>query len=489
MRILLITIAIVLVAGCGDDDGGTDASMLDGAIDSSVDSGVELDSGVDSAIDAATDASMDSAADAGPLLMHDCTPTHFATSDADGSGDGSAEQPWTLHQAMADAQPGDVVVVSPGVYTATGTGTRYTPAWNPARSGSEDAPIVFCAEYPAVHNDSNRTELRHDGTDEGGPTFGTLERDWIVWDGFYVDEAMSASRPDTGPVGVWGSEHVTIARSVIQGATIERADNHNGIRLEFARHVRIVDNLITGVDDVEMRNRNHAAIMTYDSSFITIEHNEITDCHAGMYLKGDHADDGAPNGAYTVRFNHVHDVRAHAITVLGIVPVGDAPSDISHNLLERAGVGVLLNSVAADHPASVRLHHNTIVDTENGIFVNTSNPSDFHITQNLIVGSPVFVTDTLSREDVLTMVGNGYLSDDNHAHDHDYWAFGDALEVFQEWSGLGAESSTGDPLFVNPSMGDYHLGAGSPAATASSGGEAVGCYVDGTEHMGPRPAE
>ena len=473
MRWLLVL--AIAIAGCGDDDGsGMDAAMMDGG---GVDSAMPIDGG-----------GMDAGGfDAGPPLMHDCAATHFVTADADGSGDGSEGSPWTLEQAMAEAQPGNVVLVGPGVYTAPGSGERYAPSWNPAQSGTSDAPIVFCAEYPAVHNAANRSELRNDGTSDGGPTFGTLDREWIVWDGFYVNEAMAPSRPDTGPVVVWGSRNVTIARCVVEATTIERGDNHNAIRLEAVENVRIVDNRLFGVHESTRPSRNHAAIMTYDASFVTIEHNEIFDCDAAMYLKGDHEGDGLPNGAFTVRYNHVHDIIAHGVTLLGVTLVGSEPTVVSHNLFEGVGIGVLLNAVGEGHPASARVHHNTIVDSEVGVFVNTSTPSDFHITQNLVVGAPVFATDTVSREDLAMMVGNGYLSDDNHAHEHDYWAFGDSLEVFQGWSGLDGESSTGDPLFVDAMGGDYHLGAGSPALTASTTGEAVGCFVDGTEQMGVRP--
>ena len=480
--------ALAMLVGCSDSG----SAPPDAAANSDAAAPLDGGGGSGDAARAPDGASPDTGVDAGPPL-HTCEPTRWVTAEAAGGGDGSLEAPWSLAQAMAEASAGDVVLVGPGVYVAAATGERYAPAWAPAQSGSEGAPIVFCAEYPAVHHDTNRSELRNDATAAGtdaSPTFGTLGAQHVVWDGFYVNEAVSPSHPDTGPVGVWGSDHVTIARSVIDGATISRADNHNGIRLEVATHVRILNNRIRGVRDSSGAgaNRNHAAIMTYDSSFVTIEHNEISDSDGGMYLKGDHEGDDRPNGAFTVRYNRVSDIGTHGITILGVTLVGDAPTEVSHNIVERAGICILLNSVGSDHPAAVRVHHNTLVDCDAGVFPNARETLfDIELTQNLFSGTVPFYYEDWTEAQLRAVMANGWLTDDNHAATDGDWAFERTLTEWQTWSGMDLASSTGDPAFVDPDAGDYHLGPASPAATASTTGAPVGCYVTGTETIGIEP--
>lgn len=471
VRRVVVSGLVAAAVGCGQDPGST------------VSDGGPSDGGPSDGAPGA---------DAAPPLAHSCEGTRFVRADATGTGDGSMGNPWTLAQAMADAAPGDVVVVGPGIYTAPSTAVRDQPAWHPTRSGTAGAPIVFCAEYPAVYNEANRSELRNDATAEGtdaSPTFGTQNRDHVVWDGFYVDEAASPSHPDTGPVVVWGSSNVTIARSVIVGAAIARDDNHNGIRLEAVDHVAVVNNRISNIRHAVQPSRNHAAIMTYDASFVTIEHNELRDGDDGIYLKGDHAGDGRPNGAFTVRFNRLQDLAGHGITILGVTRVGDQPTEIAQNLIARAHIGMLFNSVGGDHPASVRVHHNTLVGGTAGFFPNApATMFDFHVTQNLVHGAPVFLFESFTQPDLQTVIANGYLSDDNHAHLHPEWAWGRSLVDWQTFSGLDAASSTGDPLFVAPAADDYRLGPSSPAAQASATGGPVGCYLAGSEHIGVEPA-
>lgn len=447
----------------GLDAPGTDAGRMDAAIDP----------------------------DGGPPPpMTTCVPTRWVTSDATGSGDGSMASPWTLAQAMASASAGDVVEVGPGIYDAPATGTRYEPAWNPAASGTAEAPLVFCARHPAVHSATERSELRSSGGAGPSPTFGTNGRDHVVWDGFYVDEAASPSAPDTGPVGVWDSEDVTISRCLIQGATIARDDNHNGLRLEAVRDVRVIDNRIVGIRSASDGgfSRNHAGIMTYDASHVTIEHNEIADCDAGMYLKGDHADDGHPSGAFTVRNNWIHDIELNAIAIIAVDGVDGVGSEIAHNFVADTSAGVLFTDLGGLVPAQIDLHHNTFVRTS-GLLPFATTMYGVTIRDNLVVGS-VFYYTTWDAAAIALVTSHGFASHHNFGDPGSQWVDSEAgyrhdLPGWQALSAFDLDSTVGDAM-LDPATG--RLAPGSPANATSSTGGPCGASITGDEIFGVRPS-
>lgn len=478
----LSALACLVVASCSEmpsvaDAPGTDAGAGDAR--------TALD--VPSVGDASSDTP--SGSDAGPLPMTDCAPTRWVTVDAAGGGDGSMARPWTLAEAMASAGPGDVVEVGPGTYDAPATGTRYEPAWNPASSGTVEAPIVFCARHPAVHSATERSELRATGGAGPSPTFGTHGRDHVTWDGFFVNEADSPSTPDTGPVVVWDSEDVTISRCLIQGATIARDDNHNGIRLEVVRDVRVIDNRIVGIRNASDGgySRNHAGIMTYDASHVVIEHNEIADCDSGMYLKGDHEGDGFPNGAFSVRSNWIHDIELMAIAIISVDEVDGTGSEIAHNFIHDTSAGLLFTDLGGLVPAQIDVHHNTFVDTT-GIAPFATTMYGVTIRDNLVAGS-VFYYTTWDAAAVALVTSHGFSSHHNFGDPGFRWIESEAgyrhdLTEWRAFSSFDVRSVVGDSM-IDRATG--RLAAGSPARTASSSGGPVGCSVVGDEIFGVRP--
>ncbi|MFB3881442.1 MAG: DUF1565 domain-containing protein, partial [Armatimonadota bacterium] len=99
---------------------------------------------------------------------------------ADGSdaNPGTKEAPWaTLQRAVDAAQPGDTILVVPGLY----------PGCVIRRSGTADAPIVLKADGPGVHLDRPGPENRRRSIVEVGTHEETIAH-WIV-DGFEVSGA------------------------------------------------------------------------------------------------------------------------------------------------------------------------------------------------------------------------------------------------------------------------------------------------------------
>ena len=85
------------------------------------------------------------------------------------------------------AQAGDTVLVSAGTYnTGAVTNSRYTPIYNPVNSGRPGAPITIRAV--------GTVQLQSSISSGTQPIVGTLDREYIIWDGFTVDERTVPTR-------------------------------------------------------------------------------------------------------------------------------------------------------------------------------------------------------------------------------------------------------------------------------------------------------
>jgi hypothetical protein len=125
---------------------------------------------------------------------------------------------------------------------------------------------------------------------------------------------------------------------------------------------------------------------------------------------------------------------------------------------------VLANNVVADNQAI----------TASGVHVSESSPRLLHTTvarNSAGDGRGVYVTDNSSVESVNTiLVGHSvgiYVEADSSASlDATLWGSGPWANG-TDWSGSGTITTSndvaGDPAFVDPDNGDYHLGPGSAA--------------------------
>ena len=430
------------------------------------------------------------------------TPTRYVTVSASGAGDGSLANPWTLAQAMANAVAGDRVQVGPGIYTGTNTASRSVPAFNPANSGTAASPIVFFAQHPAVHSATNRSEIRNGVTmgELGCPTIGTSNRDYIVWDGFYIDEQQSRSHSDTGPVVIWSSSNVEIARSLVNGRIFVRGDNHSGIRTEGAINPLIRYNRIQNFRDPTPA-RNTTAFTMYDTRGLVFEHNDLVDNDSGLYLKGQH-EDAVLNAEADVRFNRI--VRNHAALGRGITGVvalgltdttlpGIGRSHVHQNIIVGYNNSIATNAVAPNHPRLVGFYNNTVYDCGVGIGILQSTSGDGYrdtfFRRNLSSNTTHGIySETVSAAGFVAYQGLGFDIDDNWFHQYGTFANTSAgaltLAAWRTQTGFDMASNEGDPQFVNAAAGDFHLQPGSPARTAATGGGPVGAYITGTETIG-----
>jgi len=446
--------------------------------------------------------------------------------------------------ASEAAQAGDVVLVGAGTYLTTGTSIRYDPVLNPVNSGSAGNPITFRAEglvtiQPAIYisgpvqsatagtitldpgtssvNDfyrgwyiritagagagqSRRISLfqnvgseniilgSYDGATrtaqlqnqwgtipdgsstyqltKPGPLIGALNRNYIVWDGFRIIENDSY-HPDTGAVVVWNSDYVTLQNLEIVGTALPvHFDNHNAIRVEGSDNVSVKNNKIHGLNStfIGINNQQNESVSTiYNSSNGTFENNEIYDVYTGFFPK-------AGNGTgHIFRYNKIHDVTK--------------AFRISYHSNVQIYQNIIYNASRAFQPAEVisniQAYNNTIYNVSSGEY-NWFAFSGINFYNNIFST----VTNPINLE------GGAGAFTSNYNFFHSYTNFINAgsgsgnLSWWQTNSGLDLNSMEGNPGFVNPVAGDFHLAVNSPARTAGQGGIATGAYITGNECIG-----
>ena len=413
---------------------------------------------------------------------------------------GSANQasPNTSEAAAA----GDVVSVAAGTYSAPGTNTRNTPAFNPANSGTSTDPITFRADGVVNVALSSGT----------GPMIGSNARDYVTWDGFTVNEANGTSEADTGPVVLWDCMGSGVQNLSVNGNGDGHGlvDNHNGVRLEVAIDAFVKNCTITNVTTASSNPNNGAAILTYGCENALIEHNDISACDAGIFLKG------GPNGGWlseivghTVRFNRISSCTACGIASYAGTPADAAtPTSIYQNLITGCETGLRYWFFASllEDPRDTYYINNTVYNCTYGTdFIGT--PAAF--SHSLKVWNNIFSTVT---NGIISESQTFHEGDTQCAHEHNiYHAVSGATVVLNggsptvtlaNWKltpyfhdAVSPAGSSSDPLFVSAGT-DFHLQGGSYALTqgrvtnsiGGTNGDTIpaGCYITGNETIGVR---
>lgn len=412
--------------------------------------------------------------------------------------DNSSDRPWrtlgravwgstsrTATVAAQAAQAGDIVTVAAGVYdTSASTGVRMNPIYNPVNNGASGRPIIFRAAANEV------VELRASTAPAGQPIIGAMDRAYITWDGFRVNEQYVPTTADTGPVVVWSSNNVTLQNLTIRGYNRGWVDNHNGIRLENTNAIVVRNNSISGYRESQQAY-NSSGLTMYRSSNVTIENNDFFEANAGIYLKG---------------FN-----------TTGLV--------IRNNKFTNVGNGVQLGGAQ-----DVRIYRNIFDNCwESGVTVSIYN--DANGINNAIIANNTIMRATGTDFGAVTFrAGSGFFQSIrvannvlgrsrsgvavwastvspliNSSHNAFYQNETPAMVAWQRMS-LGSWQSSYqkdtvwsrevNPSFVNEGGADYHLAPGSPLLQAgvdvldldSDGSTSdainVGAYATGNEIIG-----
>lgn len=452
------------------------------------------------------------------LLASDVEAKDFCVNSSTGS-DGTSYASLNMSTCTASvrraadvAQAGDHVYVAAGTYNAAGTGNRFISSLNPSNSGFSGNPIVFEAVGTVNLGLSSST----------GPILGCSSRDYITWIGFSVDEANGTSTSDTGSTVGHDSTGCRFEAMTIDGNGTghNRGDNHTGIRFEdctdcYAGHNTIHDVYTCApgacsFGDIAVNGHNGACILTYGSENLTIEHNELYNCGAGIFIKG------GPSGGWTsdidghqIRFNLIHDVTLSGIAYYVGGPADSAtPSIISQNIVYSATTCFrywFFNSTLQD-PKYTHYINNTCYNADYG-FEYRGTPAAF--SHNLKVWNNVVSGVTNA---VLSQQLTFHQSSAENSHEHNVYhnvsgtmmLLDDGSEsvTLANWKlspytqdAASPDAITTDPSFVDAGSGDFHLSGGSAAlshgrVTNSIGGSdgstiPAGAYITGSETIGP----
>jgi hypothetical protein len=405
------------------------------------------------------------------------------------------------------AQAGDRVLIAAGTYAVAGTGSRYTPAYNPVNSGTSGNPITFEAVGIVTLTLSSSR----------GPVIGAYNVNYITWKGFTIDEATAPSTPDTGPAVLWSTTGSSIENCIIDGnGNPGYGDNHNGIRLEGAYLCTVKNNRIYDVTTSVVSTQNGAGIMTYYSGGILIENNEISGCGTGVFLKANttptYPDANGLRSWNTISKNYIHDCST-GIT-LHRTHQTDQLQKITQNILQNingdfGAIKVWSFGDAESDPNNVKVVNNTIVDSLyafwlSDLIANTTNNIFWNniVYKSSSTGSIVRINHAEASYNGIAPANADF--EHNLYYNSPYQATGEAVASLSlaTWKATyGQDSSspaaiTNNPLFVSYATNNFKLQAGSPALIlgidildldrdgATNDTIPAGAYITGNEIIG-----
>jgi len=426
-------------------------------------------------------------------------------------GNASRATPSSAEAATA----GDLVLITPGTYSGVGTNSRFDMLYNSINTGTAGNPLTYrCATAGGcalTYSSGTGAMIGACGTG-GGCSFGDV--DYIIWDGFAIDEATALSASDTGPVVFVSTTGSSLLNSTLDGnGNPGFGDNHPGVRIEGSTSIRVANNTIHDFLTSVVNPSNANGVQVYNSYSVTIEHNTIYGCGVGIDLKS--YTGGALSGVTTVRYNYIYDTTRGGMRLHRFAS-GSYTFLIYQNILLNTGEdgGVLLWGFdASDYPRNITLANNTIysathASANGGVrFLGAPGASAGIVWANNIVAASD--AGLYSEANPITDVDDPVLFSAEHNVYHSNANVGRfngtnyTLATWKSTSGqdsVAPAASEADPLFVNAAAYNFHLQNGGQAAltlgrvVASIGGTngdtiPVGAYITGNETIGVESAE
>ncbi|MDP1948375.1 MAG: hypothetical protein Q8L77_12845 [Nitrospirota bacterium] len=428
-----------------------------------------------------------------------CDPTRTLNSN----GSGTLSDPWNMSQCATQPVAGNVVGVLPGVSVRLPTtNSSRTPAFNPSNSGTIDRRIVYVTKHAAValagvETNPLRTELRHDGgapyisggagAGTGAPMYGANSRNYITFDGFYVDMAQAYMSEDSGVIRSQDARGIHFRNFVIKGATLSVASNaviyrpHNAVDTVLS-NFRAYDfiNIPTG----STTPQNALFSDQYGDQNFLIEHFEIRNTQRGIFLKG--TTPGPRFNYGTIRYGIVSDVSScYQFNDLDTVNTTTLQYSLCYNTTR--GGGVVMSSetsparnLVIDHVTVAKVDGENM-DTEGGIITrNNGIASNVIITNNIIdnnngrYGHQISLRNTLPA----TMSNNAYYK---NGGTETYAYNGTQYNSLSSWlAAINGRDATSQELssspFVDRTNNNFRIRDGHALKSASSTGGELGAY-------------
>jgi parallel beta-helix repeat protein len=400
--------------------------------------------------------------------------------------------PCSIYTAMNNAVAGDVVHFKGGTYDIP---YRDVSNWvgliHPANSGSPGNPITFIAD-----NEEQETVLNVSGdygSDDFVILFATGENNsHIIFDGFKIQGNGGQKASGVAGFGATSSptEGLVFRNLTIDGGTnfIQSTNNREGIRLENTNGAKIYNNRIYNYRHTNDWY-NTAAIKMYKNDGTIIEHNEIYDNSAGIYLK-------SRNNDSTIRYNYVHDTAHHGIYI-GMYVTTDYRNShnnkIHNNLVTNVGyMGISTRTEDGAYGNDNHIYNNTIYNCKYSIW--TGDGSRGKVYNNVVVPweESTYHPAVIAKNnwDFLLYDYNLWSSNRNFKVTKNFEVSGmtqySSLSAFRN-SGVadsvGSHSVYGAPGFANNSgtmqvISDFTLTSSSPGYRSGNDGQDIGANIE-----------
>lgn len=396
------------------------------------------------------------------------------------------------------AQAGDTTFVSAGTYASSATWSQDQgyPLYSSANSGTSGNLIVYYATGL----------VRLQTNNNGRPVIGSVDRNYIEWNGFTIDGTECTLRPFESGIAAVGATGNRIVRCNLTSYyySFGPGNNTNCIYVHTAINPYIGNNILYGSSGIS--GENNSAITMYNTIGAVYEYNTTTVVNSGFYFKAPQS--GHVQENVTIRYNVFYgeggSSNEPAIRLLTAEPDGANYSKIYQNLIYNCNVGISLTPITDEWRDIDVLHvvNNTIYNCTYGIQIGGGNLFDDNRVYNNIVTDCDYAMWSYGNDD-----GPNFRSE--YDSDYNCW-FNNNPSIFYlcnnnysyaQWQSIffnglaDANSLTLNPQFENPSNGLFQLQPSSPCSTGldildlDTDGQTndainMGCYVTGNEILG-----
>ena len=449
----------------------------------------------------------------GGLPTKYCDPTK---SLADNTGGGTSESDtYNLTQCQANASPGDVIGILPGVgVTLTSTNNDNFPTFTPATGGTNttvrSGRIVFVTKYAAtalssVATNPNRTELRHDGTapsivggvgaGTGSAMYGVNAKNYVTFDGFFVDVTHAYPKEDSGIVRAEDATGTHFRNFEIKGTNITMASN-----AVLYRTNNVIDTIVSNFRIYDWHNdptgsatpQGGAWCDLYGDRNYLIEYFDVSNTDSGFFAKGT-APSNVNYNYGTIQYGIIRNMTNYNGSSWGMRfnDFDNSNTTTVHHVLIYGieGSGIALSSETTD-PRNLLLHHVTVAK---GSSTNANGHGPVYIKDAASMSS-VTLRDNIFDHDsgtygsmvdagelvgavMPTMNYNGYTKNGSTTT----WSFnGGSSTTMANWRTASSQEANSQvlttPIFTDRTNNDYTIAAAHAALTASSTGGEIGAY-------------